>query len=51
MWLSKSLHVQADKESKEHSRLKDNFQLVFSPLCLKLPTEASDLKCNEWILS
>lgn len=37
MWLSKSLHVQADKEAKEHSRLKDNFHLVFSPLNLQLP--------------
>lgn len=33
MCLSKSFHFQKDKEPKEHPRLKDNFQLVFSPLC------------------
>lgn len=42
MWLSKSLHMQADKEAKEHSRLKDNFHLVFSSVhslcsCLQKP--------------
>lgn len=34
MWLYKSSHVQADKESKEHSSLKDSIQLVFSLLSL-----------------